>query len=107
MEAAKNIHDNSVKSYAEQSQSGSTEGFRKSVFRLISESKEPMTDRRLMSALKESDCNNVRPEVTRLKDDGLIVEAGKVKCTTTGKTVRCTKATGLDYFPRKSRKNEP
>lgn len=104
---SKAIHENSTLSYIEQKVRGRTEGFRRAVFRLLCDSSDPMTDRELMESLKEADCNNVRPEVTRLKEDGLIYEVDKVRCAVTGKTVRRTKPTGKPYFPRGHKPADP
>lgn len=94
------IHPNSTASYNEQREKGKTNHFRKAIFDLLSNSKAPMTDRDFMVALNEDDVNNVRPEVTRLKQDGLIVEVGKVTCPYTGKKVRQTMITGAPYKAR-------
>ncbi len=94
----KAIHENSTVSYVEQKVKGRTEHFRKAIFRLASNNAK--TDREYMDILKESDVNNVRPEITRLKQDGLLTECAKVICQHTGKKVRTTKASGAAYFTR-------
>lgn len=86
----KAIHPNSTRSYKEQKVSGQTEHFWKAILRIERESGRPMTDRQVMAVLNETDVNNVRPEITRLKQAGLIEEVGKVKCEYTGKMVRQT-----------------
>lgn len=97
----KDVHENSTRSLEEQKEAGRTEHFRKAIFDLLAKEKKPMTDRELMVALKEPDCNNVRPEVTRLKQDRVIEEVDKVKCQWTGKRVRRTQvAAGAEYRPR-------
>lgn len=48
----------------------------------------PATDRQVMDGLGFRDPNAVRPRVTELVLDGLLVEIGTTRCTTTGKTVR-------------------
>lgn len=98
------IHGNSDKAYGEQVTSGKSDSYRDSVYKLISFSGiYGITDREIMAKLKETDPNNVRPEITRLKDDGLIREIGKTKCRFTGKTVRLVVVTELPYFPRNAR----
>lgn len=96
----KEIHENSTLSFLEERAAGRTASFRRAVFELIRRSARPVTDREIMDALSEPDPNNVRPEITRLKQDGLIAEAGKVRCARTGKTVRTSRATGRAYFNR-------
>lgn len=83
----KAIHENSAISYSEQNEAGRTEHFRKAIMRILSDGK-PRTDRQVMAILKETDVNNVRPEITRLKQAGKIKEVGKVVCEYTGKKVR-------------------
>jgi hypothetical protein len=95
----KDLHENSTASLREQQASGASETFRRRVFETISTALVPMTDREVMEALGEAEVNNVRPEITRLKQDGLLVETGKTKCAWTGKQVRQTKATGAKYAP--------
>jgi hypothetical protein len=46
------------------------------------------TDRQVAVFLAAADMNFVRPTITRLKDDGALREVGRVKCETTGRTVR-------------------
>lgn len=62
-----------------------------------------MTDRDIIQTLQESDVNNVRPEITRLKQDGIIMECGEKTCPVTGKTVRLIKLTGKLFFSRHSK----
>jgi hypothetical protein len=97
---AKDIHDNSRESYREQEQRGFAESFRRAIFNELLRSSVPMTDRELMQALNQQDPNNIRPEITRLKQAGLIREAGKVRCIWSGRLVRTTEPTGADYRPR-------
>ncbi len=67
----------------------------------------PLTDREIMQTLQEIDPNNVRPEITRLKQDGLLIEVGKNKCSFTGKTVRLVTVTGTPYFNRHEKPEIP
>jgi hypothetical protein len=94
------VHDNSTTSYDEHKGSGKAEIFRIKIYNLIVASSRGITDRQLLEALDESDVNNVRPEITRLKQDGLIEEIGKVQCERTGKAVRISAPTGRPYFSR-------
>ena len=48
----------------------------------------PWTDREIMAGLGRTDPNAVRPRITKLVELGLLEEAGKVVCATTGRTVR-------------------
>lgn len=81
-------------------------GFRWKIYSLLQQRIDPMTDRQIMYSLQETDFNNIRPEITRLRDDGIIRECGKARCEHTGKSVRTVQLTGLPYFKRqgKSRK---
>jgi len=99
----KDLHPNSTASYKEHQTSGRAENFRRRIFNLISGSEKPLTDREIMQTLNEPEVNNIRPEITRLKQDELIVEVDKVECPCTRKRVRRTKATGTPYFPRRCR----
>lgn len=84
----KNIHDNSRKSYRENESSGKGETYRQKIIELLTETGEEMTDRQIIDTLGVTDVNNIRPEITRLKQKGVLKETGKVKCPVTGKTVR-------------------
>ena len=96
------IHENSKQSYQEQKAKGRSQSFRQAVYCTIGISPTPLTDREVMNTLKETDVNNIRPEITRLKQDGLLEEADKKTCQFTGKTVRTSKITLTPYFDRKS-----
>ena len=77
---------------------------RKRIWETLRDSNKPMTDRELMAELSEDDVNNVRPEVTRLKQDGLIRECEKKICQWTGKKVRQTVICSTAYHTRPSGK---
>ena len=94
------LHTNSEKSYKELKETGKRDIFRKLVYAEIMYS-IGITDRQIMVELNETDPNNIRPEVTRLKQDGLIKEIGKTRCSYTGKTVRQVALTDEKYFDRK------
>lgn len=83
----KDIHENSRLSYAENEESGKGETFRQKIVSLLKQSGVPMTDRQVFETL-DTDINNIRPEITRLKQAGVLREVGKVKCPVTKKTVR-------------------
>jgi hypothetical protein len=84
----KKIHKHSRKSYRENESSGKGETYRRQIIDLLTETGESMTDRKIMDTLEVTDVNNIRPEITRLKQKGIIRESGKVKCPVTKKTVR-------------------
>lgn len=84
----KNIHDHSRKSHREHEGSGRGRTYREKIIDLLTEFNVPMTDRQIWVCLHVQDVNNIRPEITRLKQAGLIEEAGKILCPITGKTVR-------------------
>lgn len=98
------VHGNSTKALKAQKVAGKVEKYRRKVFDFLSASKTPKTDRDIFTTLGVSDVNNIRPEITRLKKDGLVREAGRIKCPVTGKTVRTTTVTGVPYFSSDSRK---
>lgn len=98
----KNLHENSTASFKEQKENGRAENFRKQIYDLLFRRsiEDGLSDREIMSILNETDVNNIRPEITRLIDDGLVQEVGKKKCQWTNKTVRFSIGTGRVYFPR-------
>jgi len=57
-----------------------------------------------MNILRTNEPSLIRPEITRLIQDGILREVGKVKCLTTGKTVRTCEWTGEPYFSRGNKK---
>jgi hypothetical protein len=83
-------HENSTESYEQHCRSGRQRQYRQAVVATLERSAEPMTDRQVLEALKEPDVNNVRPEITRMVQDGFLIEVDKVRCERTGKTVRRT-----------------
>ena len=87
---AKDIHENSRKSYQENEESGKGRTYRAKILELLKDG-ESMTDRAILDALNVQDVNNIRPEITRLKQGGSLAEDGKIKCPVTGKTVRMVK----------------
>jgi hypothetical protein len=48
----------------------------------------PASDRTIKSRMGYEEVNNVQPRITELIKAGLVKEVGKIKCSTTGKTVR-------------------
>jgi len=84
----KSIHQNSVESYDEHKSSGKARSFRIKILGVLSRHDTPLTDREIMNILGEVDVNNIRPEITRMKQEGILVECGKITCQHTGKTVR-------------------
>lgn len=51
----------------------------------------PMTDRQICERLGSADMNHARPSITALHDRGILIEISKVKCETTGRSVRLSK----------------
>lgn len=84
----KAIHANSRLSLYENEIRGKGDTYRTKIYNLLADKDIPMTDRQIINALHVTDVNNIRPEITRLKQAGLLIEAGKAKCCETGKTVR-------------------
>lgn len=103
---AKAIHPNSTLSHRQQKERGQTEHFRRRIWEILRDANRAMTDRELMDVLSEDDVNNVRPEVTRLKQDGLISEVGKTICKWTGKKVRQTVICSTAYRPHQKQSQE-
>jgi hypothetical protein len=95
----KDIHENSVNSYKDFKKIKQN-CFRARIWNFYNDAKNPLTDREVMQGLQENDFNNIRPEITRLKQDGLLKEVGKTKCFITGKTVRISSVTDKAYFNR-------
>ena len=99
----KNLHENTKESYEEEKSSGHLESNRHRIYTLLSTVPGGLTDRMIMEYLLEEDFNNIRPEITRLKEDGILHELGKTKCPKTGKSVRMVALTGAPYFARHNR----
>jgi|ETNmetMinimDraft_25_1059894.scaffolds.fasta_scaffold07966_4 SOS-response transcriptional repressor LexA len=85
---AQKIHENSRKSYRENEESGKGKTYRQQIVRLLKETGESLTDREIQERLGVKEKSNIQPEVTRLRQKGIIKEAGKTKCPVTNKTVR-------------------
>ena len=84
------IHPNSIAAYWE----GRTDQFGKrtqAIIGVLRNARGPLTDREVMTALRFSDPNAVRPRLTELVDAGLVIQVGDVRCPVTGKTVRLVK----------------
>lgn len=86
--------DNSTESYEEHKQSGRSGKYREQIYLTLLRKGVPMTDRELMRELGVTDPNLVRPEITRLKDDGVLISAGKVVCPVTKRRVRTSCLSG-------------
>jgi hypothetical protein len=98
----KDIHQNSRDSYKD-FRGAKQSSYRARIWNLYNDAGKPLTDREIMQTLHEIDPNNIRPEITRLKQDGLLMEVGKNKCPITGKTVRIATITNRLYFNRNER----
>jgi hypothetical protein len=94
------IHPNSTASYQDHKETGKAEVWRKRVFDAYAYSDKPRTDRAVIISLGADDFNLIRPEITRLVQDGILREVGKVKCVITGKTVRICEWTGKAYYSK-------
>jgi len=84
----KDVHDNSTQSHLEHERSGRGESYRQKIIDLLITTGKSMTDREIFTTLGVEDVNNIRPEITRLKQKGTLVETGSIKCPVTGKKVR-------------------
>jgi len=82
--ASHTMHDNSMASFATLDLTDR----QRAVFDVYRGSTVALTDREVATALRFQDMNAVRPIITHLRDEGLLTEAGKIKCPVTGKTVR-------------------
>jgi predicted MarR family transcription regulator len=98
------IHPNSTISFHEHKETGRSDSYRQKVYDSIKLSSRPVTDREVWLALDRPDINNVRPEITRLKEDGLIEECQKTTCVYTHKSVRTLKVTDKSYFSRSNKR---
>lgn len=97
---------NSAESFTQFTESGSREKYRRKIFDLLAERKAPMTDREMMNALSVTDPNLIRPEITRLREDGVVKGAGDTKCVETGRKVRLSELSGIPYEERKPKTKE-
>lgn len=82
------IHENSRQSYFESEDSGRCRTYREKIVALLTKTGREMTDREIQTKLNVAEKSNIQPEITRLRQAGVLAETGKVKCPETGKTVR-------------------
>lgn len=80
------MHENSTQAYHEEKPKLSAR--EQEILDWMERWKNPASDRTLKSRMGYDDMNMVRPRVTELVDKGLLKEVDKIKCSTTGKTVR-------------------
>jgi hypothetical protein len=66
----KEVHQNSRDSF-ELFKKNSQSTFRFRIFELLKTQKRPMTDREIIDFF-ETDMNNIRPEITRMKQEGVL-----------------------------------
>lgn len=92
------IHDNSTASLDALKASGTKLRRRYEVFNVFETAGRPLTDRVVMQVLGFKEPNAVRPRVTELRNDGLLVEVWKVWCEETKRHVRTLERTLLPYF---------
>ena len=79
-----NMRETSLLSYV-QTQETSLGEMQRLVYDAIRNYATPPTDREIAKALSLTDPNAVRPRRNELMEQGFIVEAGKRKCTVTGR----------------------
>jgi hypothetical protein len=94
--------DNSTESHKQHKESGKAGHYRRRIYELLLLTGVASSDRQLMAALGVTDPNYVRPEVTRLIKDGILVSVGNFPCEFTGRVVRRTELTGAPYTDRDS-----
>jgi predicted HTH transcriptional regulator len=82
------VHENSTLAHHEHESSGRGATYREKIVALLTRNGLKMTDRQIIETLQVTDVNNVRPEITRLKQAGVLEEVGKIKCPVTGHAVR-------------------
>jgi hypothetical protein len=92
--------DNSADSYGEHKARGKAGLFRRGIYDLLLKAGRGMTDREMMERLGAEDPNLVRPEVTRLAQDGILRRTGDTTCPVTGRKVRISTLTGKPYRER-------
>jgi hypothetical protein len=79
------IHQNSIKAYRELSKSERCQA----IFRVYDVHQRPLTDRQVKDYLGFSEMNAVRPRISEMIQQGVLVECiNKEKDHVTGKTVR-------------------
>ena len=88
----KAIHDNSTQAHHAHESQGKGESYRSRIMGLLSRTGVAMTTRQITDTLNAKDFNLIRPEVTRLKDKGLLKEAGRIICPKSGHMVMTVEA---------------
>ena len=84
------IHQSSKESFREERDSGRILTYREAIYKFIKNASEPLTDREIMRALGITDPNKVRPNITNMRDDGILKELPRRVCRVTGKKCRVT-----------------
>lgn len=99
-------HANTQQSFSAEVRAGRPFTYRRKIFEVLNQRSEPLSDRDVINILQASDMNNVRPEITRLIQDGILQECGEKKCDITHRTVRVIRiAHGAAYFDKRSHKS--
>ena len=80
------IHANSSKAWHEIADSLGK--WQKYIFEALRNAYDPQTDRDVKAITRADDMNQVRPRITELIKQGLVIEVGTTTCKHTGKTVR-------------------
>ena len=74
-----NIHPNSTESHIDHESSGKGQSYRQKIVSLLKQTGDAMTDRQIQYKLGVVEKSNIQPEITRLRDRGVIEEADKTK----------------------------
>lgn len=85
-------HRHSAESLHDEQAQGRISRRAEAVLKVLQGATRPLTDREIADALGFSDLNAVRPRITELIALGFVAEMRAVRCETTGKTVRTTRA---------------
>jgi len=90
------VHPNSGAALQQHADSGTVGGRRAQILDVVTRY-GPVTDRNVKDLIRGlNDMNQVRPWITRMIRDGLLVDAGKTKCRVTGAPVRLVKVVATE-----------
>lgn len=82
------MHRNSQLAHAQEEANGRLGKRAATILKWLKANPRPYTDREVAARLGYPDMNCVRPRITELVQEGLLVEVDSVRCHITGKTVR-------------------
>ena len=91
--APRKMHSNSLRTYREEKKRLDKRSF--DVLKYFASREDAVTDRQVMVGMEFTDMDSVRPRITELRDDGFLMEVGKIKDNLTHKSVRATVITTL------------